>query len=165
MGRVLVMEHPLIQHKIGIIRRKETSSKEFRELVSEIAMFMAYEATRDLKLRDVEIETPITKTQAKELAGKKMAVIPILRAGLGMVEGMLTMVPAAKIGHIGLYRDPETLKRIYFLTVFEPALAVRERYYSLFTPQARERTAETGKFLLQIRCWLQAAPQRLLFPC
>lgn len=114
MGRVLVMEHPLIQHKIGIIRRKETSSKEFRELVSEIAMFMAYEATRDLKLRDVEIETPITKTQAKELAGKKMAVIPILRAGLGMVEGMLTMVPAAKIGHIGLYRDPETLKPVEY---------------------------------------------------
>ena len=114
MGKVLVMEHPLIQHKIGIIRRKETSSKEFRELVSEVAMFMAYEATRDLKLKDVEIETPITKMTAKELAGKKMAVIPILRAGLGMVEGMLTMVPAAKVGHIGLYRDPETLKPVEY---------------------------------------------------
>lgn len=114
MGKVLVMDHPLIKHKIGIIRRKETSSKEFRELVSEVAMFMAYEATRDLKLKDVEIETPITKTTAKELAGKKMAVVPILRAGLGMVEGMLTMVPAAKVGHIGLYRDPETLKPVEY---------------------------------------------------
>lgn len=114
MGKVLVMDHPLIQHKIGIIRRKETSSKEFRELVSEVAMFMAYEATRDLKLRDVEIETPITRMTAKELAGKKMAVVPILRAGLGMVEGMLTMVPAAKVGHIGLYRDPETLKPVEY---------------------------------------------------
>lgn len=114
MAKTMVMEHPLIQHKIGIIRRKETSSKEFRELVSEVAMFMAYEATRNLKLVDVDIETPITKTTVKELAGKKMAVVPILRAGLGMVEGMLTMVPAAKIGHIGLYRDPETLKPVEY---------------------------------------------------
>lgn len=114
MAKTLVMEHPLIQHKIGIIRRKSTSSKEFRELVSEVAMFMAYEATRELKLADVEIETPITKTTVKELAGKKMAVVPILRAGLGMVEGMLTMVPAAKVGHIGLYRDPETLKPVEY---------------------------------------------------
>lgn len=114
MAKTLVMEHPLIQHKIGIIRRKETSSKEFRELVSEVAMFMAYEATRDLKLAEVEIETPIAKTTVKELAGKKMAVVPILRAGLGMVEGMLTMVPAAQVGHIGLYRDPETLKPVEY---------------------------------------------------
>ena len=106
MAKIKIMEHPLIQHKIGIIRRKETSSKEFRELVSEIAMFMAYEATRDLKLTDIEIETPLQKTVVKELAGKKLAVVPILRAGLGMVEGMLAMVPAAKVGHIGLYRDP-----------------------------------------------------------
>ena len=114
MGKIQVMEHPLIQHKIGIIRRTETSSKEFRELVSEIAMFMAYEATRGLKLRDIEIDTPITKTTVKELAGKKLAVVPILRAGLGMVEGMLTMIPAAKVGHIGLYRDPETLKPVEY---------------------------------------------------
>ena len=109
-----IVDHPLIQHKIGIIRRKETSSKEFRELVSEIAMFMAYEATRDLKLTDIEIETPLQKTVVKELAGKKLAVVPILRAGLGMVEGMLAMVPAAKVGHIGLYRDPETLKPVEY---------------------------------------------------
>ena len=114
MGKIQVMEHPLIQHKIGSIRRTETSSKEFRELVSEIAMFMAYEATRGLKLRDIEIDTPITKTTVKELAGKKLAVVPILRAGLGMVEGMLTMIPAAKVGHIGLYRDPETLKPVEY---------------------------------------------------
>lgn len=109
MSKVVVMDHPLIQHKIGIIRRQETSSKEFREMIGEIAMLMCYEATRDLKLEDVEITTPITKTTVKELAGKKLAVVPILRAGLGMVEGMLDMIPAAKVGHIGLYRDPETL--------------------------------------------------------
>ena len=114
MAKIKIMEHPLIQHKIGIIRRTETSSKEFRELVSEIAMFMAYEATRDLKLTDIEIETPLQKTVVKELAGKKLAVVPILRAGLGMVEGMLAMVPAAKVGHIGLYRDPETLKPVEY---------------------------------------------------
>ena len=126
MAKTMVMEHPLIQHKIGIIRRKETSSKEFRELVSEVAMFMAYEATRNLKLVDVDIETPITKTTVKELAGKKMAVVPILRAGLGMVEGMLTMVPAAKIGHIGLYRDPETLKPVEYYCKLPADCADRE---------------------------------------
>lgn len=114
MGKIQIMDHPLIQHKIGIIRRKDTSSKEFRELISEIAMFMAYEATRDLKMEDVEIETPITRTTVKKLEGKKLAVVPILRAGLGMVEGMLAMVPAAKVGHIGLYRDPETLKPVEY---------------------------------------------------
>lgn len=114
MSKVMIMDHPLIQHKIGIIRKTETSSKEFREMISEIAMLMCYEATRDLKLCDVEIETPIQKTVVKELAGKKLAVIPILRAGLGMVEGMLAMIPAAKVGHIGLYRDPETLKPVEY---------------------------------------------------
>ena len=114
MGKIQIMDHPLIQHKIGIIRRKDTSSKEFRELISEIAMFMAYEATRDLKMEDVEIETPITRTTVKKLEGKKLAVVPILRAGLGMVEGMLAMVPAATVGHIGLYRDPKTLKPVEY---------------------------------------------------
>ena len=114
MGKIQIMDHPLIQHKIGIIRRKDTSSKEFRELISEIAMFMAYEATRDLKMEDVEIETPITRTTVKKLEGKKLAVVPILRAGLGMVEGMPAMVPAAKVGHIGLYRDPKTLKPVEY---------------------------------------------------
>ena len=103
------MDHPLIQHKVNYIRRKEVGSKEFREIVGEIAALMCYEATRDLKLQDVEIETPICKMVGKELSGKKLAVVPILRAGLGMVDGMLSMIPAAKVGHIGLYRDPETL--------------------------------------------------------
>lgn len=114
MSNVFVMDHPLIQHKIGIIRRTETGSKDFRQIISEIAMLMCYEATRDLKLADVEIETPICKTTVKELKGKKLAVVPILRAGLGMVDGMLNMIPAAKVGHIGLYRDPETLKPVEY---------------------------------------------------
>lgn len=114
MSKIVVMDHPLIQHKIGIIRKEETSSKEFREMISEIAMLMCYEATRDLKLADVDIRTPIADTTVKELAGKKLAVVPILRAGLGMVEGMLAMIPAAKIGHIGLYRDPATLNPVEY---------------------------------------------------
>lgn len=114
MSKVIVMEHPLIQHKIGIIRRKETGSKDFRQMIGEIAMLMCYEATRDLKLVDVEIETPICNTIAKELKGKKLAVVPILRAGLGMIDGMLEIIPAAKVGHIGLYRDPETLEPVEY---------------------------------------------------
>ena len=108
MGKVVVMDHPLIQHKIGIMRRTDTGSKDFRTLVSEVAMLECYEATRDLELADVEIETPICKATVKELKGKKLAVVPILRAGLGMVEGMLELIPAAKVGHIGMYRDEET---------------------------------------------------------
>ena len=114
MGKVYVFDHPLIQHKVSYIRRKELGSKDFRAMVGEIAMLMCYEATRDLKLQEVEIETPICKTIGKELAGKKLAVVPILRAGLGMVEGMLTMIPAAKVGHIGLYRDPDTLEPVEY---------------------------------------------------
>ena len=114
MTKVIVMEHPLIQHKIGWIRRIETGSKDFRTLVGEIAMLMCYEATRDLKLSDVEIETPMCRTTVKELRGKKLAIVPILRAGLGMVDGMLNMIPAAKVGHIGLYRDPDTKKPIEY---------------------------------------------------
>lgn len=114
MSKVVVMDHPLIQHKIGWIRRVETGSKDFRTLVSEIAMLMCYEATRDLKLTDVEIQTPICKTTVKELQGKKLAVVPILRAGLGMVDGMLNLIPAAKVGHIGLYRDPDTKEPVEY---------------------------------------------------
>ena len=120
------MDHPLIQHKIGIIRREETGSKDFRTLVSEIAMLMCYEATRDLKLADVEIDTPICKTTVKELKGKKLAVVPILRAGLGMVDGMLAMIPAAKVGHIGLYRDPETLEPVEYYCKLPADCANRE---------------------------------------
>ena len=114
MGKVIILDHPLIQHKVGIIRRKEVGTKDFRMIVSEIAGLMCYEATRDLKLVDVEIETPICKTTVKELSGRKLAVVPILRAGLGMVDGVLTMIPAAKVGHIGLYRDPETLEPVEY---------------------------------------------------
>lgn len=114
MANVTVMDHPLIQHKIGLIRRKETGTKDFRQAIGEIANLICYEATRNLALEDVEIETPICKTVAKELKGKKMAIVPILRAGLGMVDGMLTLIPAAKVGHIGLYRDPETLKPVEY---------------------------------------------------
>ena len=114
MSKVHVFDNPLIQHKLSVLRDKNTSVKEFREIISEISMLMCYEATRDLKLRDVEIETPICKTTVKELSGRKMAVVPILRAGLGMVDGVLTMIPAAKVGHIGLYRDPETLEPVEY---------------------------------------------------
>ncbi len=126
MGKIVVMDHPLIQHKIGIIRRKETGSKDFRALVSEIAMLMCYEATRDLKLSDVEIATPICKTTVKELKGKKLAVVPILRAGLGMVDGLLSIIPSAKVGHIGLYRDPETLEPVEYFCKLPDDCAGRE---------------------------------------
>ena len=126
MSKVMIMDHSLIQHKIGIIRRQETGSKDFRQLISEIAMLMCYEATRDLKLTDVEIETPISKMTAKELAGKKLAVVPILRAGLGMVDGMLSMIPAAKVGHIGLYRNEETLEPIEYYCKLPKDCAERE---------------------------------------
>lgn len=114
MAKVVIMDHPLIQHKIGFIRRTDTGTKDFRQTISEIAMLICYEATRGLALTDVEIETPICKATVKELKGKKMAVIPILRAGLGMVDGVLTLIPAAKVGHIGLYRDPETHQPIEY---------------------------------------------------
>ncbi len=126
MSKVMIMDHPLIQHKIGIIRRQETGSKDFRQLISEIAMLMCYEATRDLKLTDVEITTPISKMTAKELAGKKLAVVPILRAGLGMVDGMLSMIPAAKVGHIGLYRNEETLEPVEYYCKLPKDCAERE---------------------------------------
>ena len=126
MSKVVIMDHPLIQHKIGIMRRTDTGSKEFRTLVSEVAMLECYEATRDLELVDVEIETPICATTVKELKGKKLAVVPILRAGLGMVEGMLEMIPAAKVGHIGLYRDPVTAAPVEYYCKLPADCANRE---------------------------------------
>ncbi len=110
MSKVTIFDHPLIQHKTTILRQKETSNKEFRESVEEITMLMCYEALRDLPLEEVEIETPIQKTRKNVLAGRKLAIVPILRAGLGMVNGMLNLVPSAKVGHIGMYRDEETLQ-------------------------------------------------------
>lgn len=110
MANVIIFDHPLIQHKTTVLRMKETSNKEFRESVEEITMLMCYEALRDLPLEEVEIETPICRAKCKQLAGKKMAVVPILRAGLGMVNGFLNIIPIAKVGHIGMYRDEETLE-------------------------------------------------------
>ena len=126
MANVYIMDHPLIQHKIGLIRKKETGTKDFRQTISEIAMLICYEATRELKLADVEVETPICRTTVKELSGKKMAIVPILRAGLGMVDGMLNLIPAAKVGHIGLYRDPETLKPVEYYCKLPADCAERE---------------------------------------
>lgn len=126
MSKVVIMEHPLIQHKIGFIRRQETGTKDFRQTISEIAMLICYEATRGLKLGDVEIATPICSTTVKELRGKKLAVVPILRAGLGMVDGILNLIPTAKVGHIGLYRDPETLKPVEYYCKLPADCAERE---------------------------------------
>ncbi|MBD8846813.1 uracil phosphoribosyltransferase [Priestia megaterium] len=114
MGKVYVFDHPLIQHKLTYIRDVKTGTKEFRELVDEVASLMAFEATRDLPLEDVEIETPVCKTKSKVIAGKKLGIVPILRAGIGMVDGFLKLMPAAKVGHVGLYRDPETLQPIEY---------------------------------------------------
>lgn len=114
MGNICVLDHPLIQHKLALIRDEKTSSKEFRALVEEVAMLMAYEVTRDFPLHDVEVQTPVSLAKAKKIAGRKVALVPILRAGLGMVDGMLKLIPAAKVGHIGLYRDHETLKPVEY---------------------------------------------------
>lgn len=109
-----VLDHPLIKHKMTILRRKETSSMEFRQIVTEISTLMGYEVTRDLELKDIEIETPLEKMVGKEISGKKIGIVPILRAGIGMVDGLLTIVPSARVGHIGMYRDPETLKPVTY---------------------------------------------------
>ncbi len=114
MSTLHVIDHPMIQHKLTFMRKKETESKDFRELLKEIALLMGYEVTRDLPLEDVEIETPICKTTSKIVSGCKMAIVPILRAGLGMVDGLQTLVPVAKVGHIGLYRDEETHKPVVY---------------------------------------------------
>ncbi|MBG9981789.1 uracil phosphoribosyltransferase [Aerococcaceae bacterium DSM 111020] len=118
MAKFQVVNHPLIQHKLTIIRQEDTSTKEFREVTNEIAMLMAYEITRDLPLEDVVIQTPLVESTQKQLAGKKLAIIPILRAGLGMVDGMLDLIPAARVGHIGMYRDHETLEAIEYFAKF-----------------------------------------------
>jgi uracil phosphoribosyltransferase len=126
MKNVVVIGHPLVQHKLSYIRDKNTGSKEFRELVEEVAMLMAYEVTRDLTLEDTEIETPVCMAMTKTLSGKKVGVIPILRAGLGMVDGILKLIPAARVGHIGVYRDPETLKPVEYFCKLPGDIAERE---------------------------------------
>ena len=114
MSKVIVTDHPLIQHKLTLMRDKNTGSKDFRELLTEISMLMGYEITRNVQLEEIEIETPVTKTKSKVIAGKKLGIVPILRAGLGMVDGLVSLTPAAKVGHVGLYRDPETLKPVEY---------------------------------------------------
>ena len=126
MSKVVIFDHPLIQHKLTMMRDKNTGSLSFRELVKEVGTLMVYEITRDLPLEDVEIETPVTKMTGKIIAGKKLAVVPILRAGLGMVEGILELIPAAKVGHIGLYRDPETHKPVEYFCKLPQDLADRD---------------------------------------
>ena len=147
MSKVCVFDHPLILHKLSILRDKGTSVKEFRELVSEIAMLMCYEATRDLPLEDVEIETPVAKATVKRIAGKKLAIVPILRAGLGMVDGMVSMMPNVKVGHIGLFRDPETLEPV--------------KYYFKMPPDIEERDVIVVDPMLATGCSASAAIQFL----
>ncbi|SMO67267.1 uracil phosphoribosyltransferase [Melghirimyces algeriensis] len=126
MGSVYVFDHPLIQHKLTFIRDKETGTKEFRELVDEVAALMAYEITRDMPLQEVTVDTPVSKAQCKVLAGKKLGLVPILRAGLGMVDGILRLIPAAKVGHVGLYRDPDTLEPVSYYAKMPSDIGERE---------------------------------------
>ena len=126
MANPMILEHPLIQHKLTLLRDKNTGTKEFKELVSEISMLMCYEATRDLPLKEIKIETPVAIAQTKVISGKKIAFVPILRAGLGMVDGILNLVPAAKVGHIGIYRDPQTLKPVDYYCKLPAEISLRE---------------------------------------
>lgn len=126
MGKVYIFDHPLIQHKLSLMRDVHTGAKEFRELLEEISMLMVYEVTRDLPTKEVEIETPLCKTKARHLSGKKVGIVPILRAGLGMVDGVAKLIPAARIGHIGLYRDPETLEPVEYYCKLPADCADRE---------------------------------------
>ncbi len=120
MSKIIVMDHPLIQHKIGIMREKNTSTKEFRNLVAEVAMLICYEATRNLPLSEKEIETPLVRTTVREIAGKKLCIVPILRAGLHMADGILNLIPSAKVGHIGMYRNEETLEPVEYFCKLPP---------------------------------------------
>ncbi len=126
MGRVVLIDHPLVQHKLTLLRNKDTGAKEFRELVEELAMLMAYEVTRDLPLEEIEVDTPVGPAKAKVISGKKIGIVPILRAGLGMVNGVLNLVPTAKVGHIGVYRDPETLEPVEYYCKLPPDVEERE---------------------------------------
>ena len=126
MSKVHVFDHPLIQHKLSILRDKNTSVKEFRELISEIAMLMCFEATRDLPLEEIDVETPVATAHCKHIAGKKLAIVPILRAGLGMVDSMISLIPSAKVGHIGLFRDPETKEPVQYYCKMPPDISERQ---------------------------------------
>lgn len=165
MSKVHIFDHPLIQHKLTHIRDKKTGSKEFRELVEEVSVLMAYEVTRDLPLQEVEIETPLEKMTGKTIAGRKVGVVPILRAGLGMVNGVLKLIPAAKVGHVGLYRDPETLQPVEYycklptdvterdLIVIDPMLATGGSAVA-----AIQFLKEKGVKNIKLMCLLAAPP-------
>ncbi len=167
MPQPFIMDHPLIQHKISLVRDKNTGSKEFRELISEITMLMCYEATRDLPLKEVEIETPVAVAKSKILSGRKLAIVPILRAGLGMVEGIVNLIPAVKVGHIGLYRDPETHTPVEYycklpadieerdIIVLDPMLATGGSAIDAIS-QIKEKGGKSIKFMCII-----AAPEGL----
>ena len=159
MGKVFVFDHPLIQHKLTFIRDKRTGTKEFRELVDEVATLMAFEITRDMPLDDVEVETPVTIAKAKVLSGKKIGIVPILRAGIGMVDGILKLMPAAKVGHIGLYRDPETLQPIEYYVKL-PA-DVEERDFILVDPML----ATGGSALVAINALKKRGAKNIKFMC
>ncbi|MCK5763213.1 MAG: uracil phosphoribosyltransferase [Clostridiales bacterium] len=163
MSKVFEMDHPLIQHKLTLIRDKNTGSKEFRELVKEVSMLLAYEVTRDLPLEDTEVETPIQVTKSKTLTGRKLGIVPILRAGLGMVDGFLNLLPAARVGHVGLYRDPETLEPVEYyvklpndvnereLIIIDPMLATGGSANAAIG-FLKNRGAEMIKFVCLIAC-------------
>ncbi len=158
-GRVFVFDHPLIQHKVTMMRAKETSSKEFRDLAKEVVTLMTYEATRNLPLKDVEIETPICKATMKMLAGEDIAIVPILRAGLGFVDGMLSLVPNAKVGHIGLYRDPDTHEPVEYYCKL-PA-DIEKRYVFVVDPML----ATGGSAVAAINFIKQRGAQNIKFLC
>lgn len=165
MGNVYVLNHPLIQHKMTYIRDKNTGTKEFRELVDEVSTLMAYEITRDMPVKEVTVETPVATAKCKVLAGKKLGLVPILRAGLGMVEGILKLIPAAKVGHIGLYRDPETLEPVHYyakmpsdigereLIVIDPMLATGGS-----ASEAIRAIKEMGAKNIKLMCLIAATP-------
>ena len=156
---VVVMDHPLIQHKLTILRDERTGSKQFRELVSEIAMLMCYEATRDLPLKDVQTKTPITTATTKVLSGKKMAFVPILRAGLGMVDDVLSLIPSARVGHIGMYRDPETHKPVDYYCKLPADLGERDVF--VLDPML----ATGGSAIDAVSRIKEFSPKRIKFMC
>jgi uracil phosphoribosyltransferase len=159
VAKVYVFDHPLIQHKLTYIRDKNTGTKDFRELVDEVATLMAFEITRDMQLEDIEIETPVCMTKSKVLAGKKIGLVPILRAGIGMVDGILKLIPAAKVGHIGLYRDPNTLQPIEYYVKFPSD--VEERDFIVVDPML----ATGGSAIEAIRSLKKRGAKNIKFMC
>lgn len=157
--KVNIINHPLIQHKLTLMRRKETGSKDFRQLLDEISMLMAYEVTRDFPTKDIEIETPIAKCNAKVLAGKKVAIVPILRAGLGMVNGIINLIPAAKIGHIGMYRDEKTLEPVEYF--YKMPKDISERLLLVVDPML----ATGGSAVAAVDMLKKRGAKSLIFMC